>query len=210
MARISISAQNVKPSNILQTGHLLTLVKRSKEFAKQWLNTSAAIQNRLKSNSTQKTLATLLHYSNKYPYLLREWITNISNYKSEKQPRVEEILSYNETVLRYLNQSQESLNKVIGELLVDKSGSSKIQRRMAFIDRSATAWITLLQPIKLDIFYGFPSERALTEYYTNISKQENFKKYVFSGALYTSFGAVSVWDPTQVELLSVVTMRVSC
>ena len=139
------------------------------------------IQQKLKSNATQATLKTLLKYSNKYPYLLRDWITNVSNYKHPKESFINKAITYNETMVHYVNQSQAKMNEIIGELLLDHSGSSKLMRRMAVIDRSATAWITLLRPIKLDIFYGFPSEKALTDYYMNISKQENFKKYVFSG-----------------------------
>lgn len=166
----------------MQTGHLLTLIKQSKEFAKGWLKTSQVIRQKLKSNATQKTLETLLIYSNKYPYLLRDWVSNISEYQNADQDhRSKDVLSYNKTVLNYLNQSRTKIRDIINELKLDKTGSSKVLGRMEFIDRVATAWITILQPIKLDIFYGFPSEKALTDYYRNVSKRDDFKKYVHSG-----------------------------
>ena len=169
-------------STLLQTGHLLTLVKRSKEFAQKWLNVSREIQETLKRNSTQNTLKTLLRYSNKYPYLLRDWITNLSNYKYQNQPYMKRIVTHNETIIRYVNQSQEKLKAIIDDLLLDNSGSSKLIQRMKFIDRSANMWIALLEPIKLDIFYGFPTEKALSDYYKNVSKQVSFNKHVYSGS----------------------------
>ena len=159
----------------------MALVKRSKEFAQKWLNVSREIQEKLKRNSTQNTLKTLLRYSNKYPYLLRDWITNLSNYKYQKQPYMKRVFTYNETMVHYVNQSQARMNEIIDDLLLDNTGSSKLIRRMKFIDRSATMWITLLEPIKLDIFYGFPTEKALSDYYMNVSRQASFKKYVYSG-----------------------------
>ena len=158
----------------------MTLVKQSKEFAKNWLNTSRIIQQKLERNSTQNTLKTLLQYSNKYPHLLREWISNGSSYTYQGLPYTKRALNYNETVVR-VNEYETKLKEIINELLLDDSGSSKLMRRMAVIDRSASAWLTLLEPIKLDIFYGFPSEKALSEYYKNVSKQATFKKFVYSG-----------------------------
>jgi len=173
---------------VKKTGHLLTLVKRSKEFAKNWLNTSRIIQQKLELNSTQNTLKTLLQYSNKYPHLLREWITNGSSYMNQGRPYTKKVLNYNETVMR-VNGYQTKMKKIINELLLDDSGSSKLMRRMAIIDRSASAWLTLLEPIKLDIFYGFPSEKALSDYYKNVSKQATFKKFVYSAILFDNIRA---------------------
>ncbi|XP_065067747.1 ATP-binding cassette sub-family A member 2-like [Rhopilema esculentum] len=169
---------------VSKASHLLTLVKRSREFAKKWLKTSQMIKSKLSSNSTQELLRTTLQYSRRYPHFLRDWTANVTRLLDHEPTADKTILTFNRTLLKYLNESQARLNNIVQDLLVDKSGSSKLMQRMALVDRAATAWIALLKPLKLDIFYGFPTEQALTDYYLNSSKKQNFQKFVYSAVLF--------------------------
>ena len=123
----------------------------------------------------------MLKYSQQYPHILEDWNSNISLYIDTNSSIVQKGLVYNETLLRYLNQSQRRMNTVLNMLLLDKTGSNRFLRQLSYIDRAAIAWVTVLKPLKLDIFYGFRTEKALMEYYTNSSKKQNLNKYVLSG-----------------------------
>ena len=164
-----------------QASHLLQSVKRSRDFAMQLMNTTRLIRESLKKNSTQQILKQALKYSQHYPHLMRDWSSNISSYLDTNNSYVKKGMVYNETILHHLNISQERLNQIIDELILDRTGSSKMLKRLSYIDRAAGAWVAILKPLKLDIFYGFPTEDALTKYYLNSSKQEKFNKFVFSG-----------------------------
>ncbi len=159
------------------------MIKRSKEFAQHWLNASHVLRKALTSNSTQQILREVSRYSHHYPHILEDFSANLSKYINTRNSYVKRGLVYNETILRYLNQSRARLEAVVKLFLLDKSGSNRFLEQLSFIDRAAMAWLTVLKPIKFDIFYGFRNEEALMRYYGNSSKQINFRKFVLSGTV---------------------------
>ena len=167
-------------------------IKRSKTFARQWLNASATVEAEIKSNETQKYLKELLKASVNYPDLMKDWTTNISRYISNFTDISKEWGIFNSTVLRHLNTSRERLHSAVRLLLLDSSGSNRVLRELAVIDNAARAWLRILKPIKLDIFYGFPNETALNRYVWNATKYLDPKRHVLSGKLFCCFAAFSL------------------
>eukprot|EP00794_Sanderia_malayensis_P015936 gene15936-17537_t len=169
---------------ISKTGHILTMIKRSKEFAEHWLNISRSLRESLTSNSTQRILREISQYSNNYPHMLEDYSLNLSKYINTSNAYLERGFAYNETVLRHLRQSQQRLDQIVNLLLLDQSGSNQFLKQLSLIDRVASVWVTVLKPIKLDPFYGFRDEKSLMEFYANQSQQQNARRYVLSAILF--------------------------
>ena len=165
-------------------------MKTIKKMSKQWLEMSTEFQRALKRNDTQKVLKDMLVSTDKFPFVYDDYF-NTSYNIFEKTPEElrKYLFSHNKTIAKYLNISKPHVKRVIRALIISEDGDNPIIKEMREVDYMARGWSAILEPMKLDLYYGFPNETMLLKFIKNATLASVNKQPILSAIIFDNINA---------------------
>ncbi|XP_065646706.1 phospholipid-transporting ATPase ABCA1 isoform X2 [Hydra vulgaris] len=167
---------------ISKSAYILNTMKSSKDLANKWLSMSSGFQSFLYKNQTQMFLKDLLKLVDNFSNLNRSIFQDyddIFNISSELQNY---LVSNNE--YSQFNFSKEALKQVINSFIVSNHQTNLVLKQMRLIDYMAKGWVAIFDPMKLDLFSGFPNETLMMEYISNITSNNKARKPILSAIVF--------------------------
>ena len=159
-------------------------MKSSKELAKKWLSMSMDFQFFLSQNQTQSFLKDLLKFVDRFPLMNDSFLKGESELFNISSQKIQEYMLSNDTVGKYINSSKDLVKQVINYFILSNDQSNLILKQMRLVDYMARGWVAILDPMKLDLFNGFPNETMMLNYIDNVTSNSNGRKPILSAIVF--------------------------
>lgn len=160
-------------------------MQETKELAMKWLSVSQEFQVVLEQEKTQSILRDLLKSVNDFPFIYDPHIKGLlESYAEEDDGELSDyVRQHNKTFWLNTNMARTELRHVI-ELMITRNGSNQMLDTLQIIDYMARGWRTVLEPMKLNLFYGFPNETMLIKFIENRTSGDQRQKPLLSAIVF--------------------------
>lgn len=159
-------------------------MQETKELAIKWLAVSKEFQELLQHKKTQTFLKQLLKSVNNFPLIYDPRVKGIFGHLNETDEDLQSyVMKHNETFWLNTNLVRQELRHAVA-LMITTNGKNKMVETLGVIDYMAKGWQTVLEPMKLDLFYGFPNETMLMKFIENRTSNNQKQKPLLSAIVF--------------------------
>lgn len=159
-------------------------MQETKDLASQWLVVSKKFQKFLQGQKTQNSLKDLLLHINKFPFIYDPHVKNAFEHLNQTDIGIGQyVLDQNKTFWFNTKLVRANLRRVL-TLMISNNDTNEMVETMKVIDYLAKGWKTVLEPMKLNLFYGFPNETMLMKFIENRTSNDQRQKPLLSAILF--------------------------
>ena len=189
-------------------------MQETKDLAKKWLSFSTSFQTLLQKKKTQESLKRLSESMEKFPFLYDPHINNSNtflysktgwdssnvtnwlrkmmsgNLHNNSYVDTNEVQDHMKNAMKEMNSwspdnlERSKLHELISMMIEKQNRSSGMVETLRIIDYVARGWQSVLEPMKLDLFYGFKNESLLMQYIHNRTHSAEQQKPLLSAVLF--------------------------